>query len=376
MWRLVLRGRRGCVVAVALLCLGAGLRANDREELARVRAANTAAIESIRTLKCQVVFDDKSEKFGIPGGEYWRSGSNVRLHWTQNGNANQAVIRDGIVRHQMKQDISDSAVMKSLPEVRQNLEGGRYYWHGAVERFDGRSPYAFDPWANANCAFSDGGKGGSATFDQFAANHEKEFKSIRRVTDDGVTTVAVEFRLPGFTCTTHLDPAANYMVRKTRSESTSPDGYTSGSEVVRFKEAAPGVYFPEQLVIKRWKAGKAQPDDTVTFRNVVVNQPIPDSTFDLKYRNGIYLTDRIERKEYQVNENGLPIGSKRPMATATSIPIDPRAEDDTPPTETKEEPRRWGWWILPLFVTVLCVAATVVLVRRRQAAAVAGAPSG
>jgi hypothetical protein len=345
------------------------LRASDREELARARAANTAAIESIRTLKCQVVIDDPAGKFGIPGGEYWRSGSNVRLHWTQHGNANQAVIRDGVVRYQVKQDVADSQT-RNHPEVRQNLEAGRFYWHGAVERFDGRSPFSFDPWANANCAFSDGGKAGSATFDQFAGNHEREFHSIRRVTEDGVATVAVEFRLQGFTCTFHLDPAANYMVRKTRSESTSANGYTSGSEVVRFKEAAPGVYFPEQVVLKRWNAGKPQPDETVTFRNVVVNQPIPDSVFDLKYRRGIYVLDRIEGKKYQVNEAGAPLGAKGPLATAATVPVDPRAED-TPLTETKEEPRRWGWWILPLSVTVLCVAGTAVFVRRRKAAAAA-----
>jgi hypothetical protein len=215
----------------------------------------------------------------------------------------------------------------------------------------------------ALCSFSDGGAMGNITFDQFAGSHQKELRSIRRLTEGGVTLIAVEFKLPNWTCTMFLDPAANYMVRKAWTQNDAEDGYHSGAEVTRFRQATPGVYFPEEVISKRRNAGRDQPDEIHTFRNVVVNQPIPASTFDLKFRHGIQVRDRIEGKKYPVNEAGIPIGPKVPLAATVVTPIDTQ-----PRSATQQEPRSAGWWVLPTSVGLLCVAGALWYVRRRKIA--------
>jgi hypothetical protein len=252
--------------------------------------------------------------------------------------------------------------MKNSEEVRQSLENDRYFWHGAIERSDGSSVAPCDPWHKALCTTSDGGKAGNVSFAQFARTHEKELRSIRRVTESGVSTVAVEFKLPSSTCTIYLDPAVNYMMRKTRSENDNEKGYHSSLEVKRFREAALGIYFPEEVVIKRRERGQDKADETFVFRNVVVNRPIPSTVFELKFRSGIHVRDRIEGTKYRINEAGSPIGPKEQLVPVVTVL--PGVEPQTP---TRHEPRASGWWILPSSATLLCLAGTLWYVRRRKA---------
>lgn len=91
---------------------------------------------------------------------------------------------------------------------------------------------------------------------------------------------------------------------------------------------------------------------------------MPDSTFDFKFRHGIYLTDRIEGKVYKVDVTGKPIGEKRPMLVAAPIPVSPDAPANSPRAETREEPGRSGWWLLPASMTILGVSGALLLVRR------------
>jgi hypothetical protein len=351
-----------CRVVLVIATIGSAAtaaRAGERDELARLCAANTAAVESIRTLQCQVTI--KNSPWSIPGGEYWRVGDCIRLHWVQKGTVNRVVIRDGIARFLTRQDIAGNPEMKGSHEVRQSLEDDRYFWHGAVQRSEGRSVSPFDPWRMAECSISDGGKAGNVSFAQFARNHEKELRSIQRVIENGVTTVAVKFKLADSTCTIHLDPAVNYMIRRRCSRNDSDEGYHSSADVTRFKEAAPGVYFPEEVVLKRRDRGQDKPDETFSFQNVVVNRPIPSTMFDLKFRPGIYVRDRIEGTKYQVNEAGTPAGPKEQLMPVVTVL--PGVEPQTP---TREEPRASGWWILPSSAAVLCLAGTLWYVRRRK----------
>lgn len=239
------------VMLSALTCCCPVVQAGDAEKLARLCAANTAAVESIRTLYCKVKIESAMDRWHIPGGEYWRSGGMERYFFVHKGHENRCVIRDGVVKIMVKQDITDSPNMKGDKEVKESLEGDRYFWHAGIERYNGTSRFLFKPWLGAMCCTSDGGKSGNVTVAGFAANHAKDVRSVSQGHVAGVSTEVVEYRLSGLTTTVHFDPSANYMVRKSGSESDASTQYAGSSEVTSFKEYAPGVFFPERVVVKR-----------------------------------------------------------------------------------------------------------------------------
>ena len=346
--------RTPALLSLCAACALAGGRAaaGDAERLA---AANTAALRAIRTLHCKVRVEDASARWGVTRGEYWRSGDRSRLEWVEKGDFNQAVIRDGLVRYNVKQDISGSPNMKAHAEVQRSLEGGRYFWHAAVEPFEGRVPFAFDPWFAAMCSTSDGGQSGNVTFAEFARAHAGELSRTPKPDE-------VEFRLQGLTATFAFDPAANGMLRKMASVSDDPKGYRSESEVTAFAERAPGVFFPDRVVVRRWSRGEPEADEVFTFAEVAVNKPIPDSTFAFRFHPGVKVTDRVEQTEYWVDAGGRPVGAKSPMAVFTPAPAGGSATE--PGRETQAEPRRWGWWLLPASLVTLAAGLLVALRRR------------
>ncbi len=352
------RRLRWCLLAV----LAPGVvRAGDADEVARLAAANTAAVAAIRTIHFTVKVDDPAGRFGVTRAESWRAGDKIRLHFTHLGNENQAVIRDGVVRYSVRQDVGGSTALKNHSEVKESLDGGRYFWHGGVERYTEASPFLIDPWAAALCKLSDGGKHGNVTFAEFAANNARALRTVRR--DGAAGAEVAEYRLGGATVAVHLAPAANYMVRKTERLDDTPNGYTSSAEVTAFREGPPGVFFPARVVVKRKTGGKDEPDEVFTFHDIKINAPIPDAAFDLKFRAGSRVTDRIQGTKYKVDEAGRQVGPAEPMAVSASPAISPA--DPDPPTETRAEPRRAGWWVLPASVGLLAVSGLWLFARRR-----------
>lgn len=358
-------------LAVCLLVAGFGSPARGgNTELDRLAAANTAAVDSIRTIHCKVRVEDKSVRWGVTSGEYWRAGDRIRLEFMAKGNLNQAVIRDGVVRFQMKQDLSGDPGMKAFQSIRDGMDGDRYTWHGAIEKYNGGSQYPFDPWEYALCRLNDHGKAGNVTFADFARNHAKEFHAVRRDAVGSAPTEAVDFRLPGSIGTTHFDPAANYMIRKSGGASDPDDGTVGYTEIINFREYAPGVFFPERAVVKRRNRGKDEADEVFTFTDVSINKPIPDSVFEFKFRRGSHVSDRIQGLKYRVNEDGSPMGETAPLVKAVVAPasVDAPANPSGPRTETREEPPPSGRWVLPLSAAVLASAGLLALWRRRSAA--------
>jgi hypothetical protein len=192
----------------------------------------------------------------------------------------------------------------------------------------------------------------------------REFGAVRRVQGaSGGDLFEAEFALPDSTITVSVDPAANYMIRRVEMNPKEIAGYHSVIEVNRFKEHAPGVYFPEQVTVLRKHGDAAPSTEIIKFTDVVVNSPIPASLFTLKFPHGIYVTDRIEGRKYRVNENGQPIGPKTEIPVAASPPIVPPVQDYLL-TETKTEPPRTGWWILPASVGIVTLAGAILAIRK------------
>jgi hypothetical protein len=98
---------------------------------------------------------------------------------------------------------------------------------------------------------------------------------------------------------------------------------------------------------------------------VRINQPIPESVFDLKFHPGIYIDNGIEGKKYKVDANGTPIGPKTDIAGWTSVPDAPKLPE--PRYETKTEPRPWGYWTLRVSAGILALGCILHVVRRRRA---------
>jgi hypothetical protein len=173
--------------------------------------------------------------------------------------------------------------------------------------------------------------------------------------------------------TIRLDPQSNYLVQRvimTCTPKADRKEVRRDYEVLRFKEVAPGVYFPEHVAHRISIDGTERQVNEIKITNLRVNTPLPADSFRLAYARGVRVIDRVKGAEYLVDVDGTPI-----------TPVSPRPKSFLPPprqvdqqkgratselAETKEEPGIATWWILPLSFAFLGVAAVVALTRSRR----------
>jgi hypothetical protein len=119
-----------------------------------------------------------------------------------------------------------------------------------------------------------------------------------------------------------FDPQYNYLARKLIGYTHSAvDGEARGGdhEVVRFTEAAPGVFFPQQVESHYAFQRRAYATNTTTFTQIRVNESLPPNIFEFRFPAGLNLVvDRIESKVYKVNAAGELEERKNQSAVAVS----------------------------------------------------------
>jgi hypothetical protein len=212
----------------------------------------------------------------------------------------------------------------------------------------------------------------SVPFEQLAA-HATRLKAQRRPID-GRETVVVELSFDRskdsgtkWDAEIHFDPAVNYLVRKViYTGSWSSGNLRREDEVVHFKECAPGVFFPERTAGRSGPEGKFDFNHTTKFSDIRINQPLPKDIFQIRYPNGVYLSDHIRGVGYHVNTEGRRISPETPLEGRSVPPPPVGVAANSAGTETQTEPRSATRWILPASLSILLFTGVVALVRRWQ----------
>lgn len=309
-----------------------------------VRAGNRSAIQSIRTLSCKIaIVHTPNEGRIYPEADYLRSSDAIRIRWQSGGEYLDSVRRDS----------KTQGVVKS--RGKDGRETARYSTSRSSpgERFGDH-----DAWFLGLLSFP-GPDGTALPLDDLLQKPHK-LRKVSRETKDGRQFIIVAFSnepLPNKVGDFEVwfDPQANYLACKLVGTSTRQSPKLSKSsreaEILRFKEAAPGIYFPEHVQARYSRDGR-EFTEVVKFSDIRINQPLPADSFQPPpVPAGAMVFDEIQGKAYKADARGNPVGPSAPLATFPPLP-----PGTVQPTETAEEPKSMARWILPGSLAVLAMA--------------------
>lgn len=334
----------------ALLCLGVmtftsmhSMPSRGADDLLEeVRAGNKSSLESIRTLFCRVTKSSPTAmRVRLPTTvEYWWAAGSSRVVLPAGERFSESVIYD--------------LTMKTLS--RRPTTSGQQQDHVLIVPVEPDQPNSeFDPWG---CGLLKlwGPKGCPLTLDEILKRPHKLRGGVERETADGresmVVNLSMELQPDVFgDFRIWFDPQTNYLARKlTLNLSGSASKLPAReSEVLRFVEVAPAVYFPEHVETRFHKDGQLTHHDVVTFSEIRVNAPLPPNIFEFAIPPGATVLDKIQDKEYSVDAKGNPVGPGRPLAKVAPLPLGAVA------AATTHEPQPLTHWILPASVVALLV---------------------
>jgi outer membrane lipoprotein-sorting protein len=299
--------------------------------LEQVRQANRSTLDSIHTFSCRMTTAYTS--LGVTETpvqvQYWRSQDAVRLRYTVGGKAVDCFAKDSIVR--------------TLGE----LDKSRF--SGAVVPGKGRFFSEYDVWQLSLLAFPLVGKDRDVLpFDQMLSRGQK-IGAVDRRTEDGHEYIVVELVDPKLPRELWFDPSVNYLIRKYVSHQSK--GSVAAATVTRFVEAAPAIFFPEQVEMKAIVDGKQDDSRSTTFSEIRINEPLPPSIFDFQFPGGTEVNDYSLGKSYVTGVDGKPAGELRDLNLA-GVSVAAVAGGDV----TAAESESWSGWILPVSIAFLCMA--------------------
>lgn len=348
----------GCLAVAAS---DAGQPASGRELLDFVRDAHRASREQIRTAYCRVEFkatfqtdQAKSPVTQSCSAKYWFSRDAIRVQVSDSN--------EGDTDYLWKDSVRKSVVKRQT--------NGQPVVGAGLGTFPSRFLHRGDAFARGLLALHLPGTVHYVPFEQLLEQATRVKKVERKSIDDRemiVVALAVEMtvreRVGVWDVEIHFDPGVNHLVRKTIY---TIGGLRHEDEVVRFKECAPGLFFPERVVRNSTEDGKPYGGSTTEFFDIRVNQPLPADIFQFRYPHGVMLTDTIRNTRYQVDSEGNPISKETAMGRGPPPP--PLGEAaPRPGTESLEEPRSFTRWILPVSLGILGLAAGAAVLRRWRA---------
>jgi hypothetical protein len=330
--------------------------AQSQEDLVKyVRAANRAAVEAVHTLSCKgvrITTLPNGETKESPPEEYYYSEGTIRVRQRQGQRWTDVLVKDGRML-----SLSNTNDPRKRPKA-----------HAFI------SPYGGLPVGNADPMFhglfklvADAQKGpGLVSFDECMNHKPHTLRRAERVSEGGRELIVLKLEFaPDSWAEYYFDPAVNHLLRKIKSShvvGTGAGAFTmdSSAEVLRFREGALGVFFPEEVVYNRVATGKPLGTDRFVFRDLRVNQPLPPGALDVGSPKDAVIEDAIQGKSYKVDAHGKQVGESQPLA----MPGPPSGA--VARTETREEPRSWSAWILPASLALLGAAGVLWLVRKRR----------
>lgn len=142
------------------------------------------------------------------------------------------------------------------------------------------------------------------------------------------------------------DPNCNFLMRRSSSKLFDHNGVIvsqSTSEVVKFKEIAPGVFFPAMVNVSASTANASSSEYVYELIDAQFLNDCPSEILDFRFPPGCMVEDYIQLKVFRADEHGQPTLTARDehgremQIDTTSMPVamssqalDPMDEDDLP----------------------------------------------
>jgi len=158
-----------------------------------------------------------------------------------------------------------------------------------------------------------------------------------------------------------VDPKWNYLVVRAVYYLT-PDGqYRTERSVSEVKEVKPGLYFPFRADLRAFKVGVLTTHIATRFSKVALNEPISPAELELRFPEGLQISDRVKNKHYIVDADEKPIpGSDK---------LIPLSKDEQVRLEAlRPWYSRWRSWLM-IAAGAVVVVAVVFSIRRYRSRA-------
>jgi len=323
--------------------------------LERVLQANKAALEMRQVAECRIESQCDKPKMTFTA-HYWRKGQLMRVHETGGKlpGYSDGLYRDGI----------------SLKVYRGSDKKTKQLIDGAV-REAGRDPfYMIDPPFACNETFFLGGRRDS-TLEQFVRAPGRTVKA-NETRQGGKTLVRLDVEVAAAksagdsgTYEIWLDPAANYLVRKVIWHMSGSQEQRFDREVLQFKEAAPGVFVPVEMVHTMHSRGVVEQVTKISAKEWKVNHDIPENIFSLTIPPGAHVVDKISGKSYQQPAPGAAPAAAENVPKQMFVNAVVRSTSDPGPTSWNESQAKAGGLNTYYAAAVLCVVLAAGLVAWR-----------
>ncbi len=326
---------------------------DDNDLLSILRTGHGSVRESIRTFSAAISIED-----GIPDrkpsvtGKYWRTSDSIRVHEDYtDGRTEDYLARDSQVRQVGRYPI-----------------GGSRHQYGAARKSLRDAFCRCDVWERMLLDLPS--PRGRDSLDELLGLSNRHECSRRRENGRDCIYLDLAYDDPDVGAV-HLaawfDVGFNYLVRKISITFGKTGKGRAVLEILRFVEPLPEHFFPEQCRSRTYEGDELVSDMLVTLSDVRINDPIPPSVFRLPgVPSGTMLSDKVQGKQYRINEKWQRIGPES-SATIGILPPTPDAEDVEYRTQTAEEPRSLTRWLIPASLAVLGVAGCGLLYRRYRA---------
>lgn len=363
------RFQRALILLAATALAHVFVSASSAEDLLEeVRAGNKSSLESIRTLSCRITVATPISPIGpteASTADYWQSGDSWRVRCSVVGQPSDWVRHEFVTKKVMRSGEKTIFV---------------------IERADPDDPHSrFDVYGRGLLKLF-GPEARPLTLEKILLHPHQLGKTTRqpyqghecvvlKISTDLVAGKNSDFEV-------WFDPQVNYLacrlIRDSKRRSDQRSVHQE-SQVLRFTEAAPGVYFPAETERKSHTDGKLTQHDIVTISDIRINQPLPPNIFELPIPPGATVIDEIQDREYQVDALGKAIGPERSLPKYPPLP----AGSGPPPknlqdpggaaqVETITEPKPVTRWIVFAFLFVLVVTGSIWYVGRLRASAKSG----
>ncbi len=280
----------------AILCLFSGESSGTAAvpDIESVLDQHRASLGLIQSLTCRIEFRGASR---VTSAEYFRSGQDVYIKETVKQGVGEILVKGAVVR-----------TIATAPDPSSGGHSG-----GGIRADDGKEISECDVAARALLTVLEPNGVRYVPFAQIVTEASK-VSPPREAVLGGKQVVAVDLILdrPGiikgtWNATVYFDPAVNWMIVGT-DHSISP---TKERRILRMararemKEVRPGLFLPvkiELLLVEN--GGPAQPQWMTTISDLRVNEKVPESTFTLRYAQGLRIMDRTQNAMYKVNSRG------------------------------------------------------------------------
>lgn len=339
------------LAGVLLTCLPALSFADPSDLLETIREGHEAAIASIRTFYCEVsIRYDPISPAGNENGKYWRSGDQVRCQ-----GESKTTKSDVLVQGERYKCLSKYPFLQGEQETA-----------GVIGTTN--VPICCDAWSYGLLTFYGRDRFRVSLTELLSQPHK--LHAVRMVEENGQQLAYLDLTHDRARLEIWFDPQVNYLARKVRLHSGK-----SGSEKVteqfisQFKEAAPGIFFPERIESNTVQDGAKKASWHAVFSNIQINKPVPADIFNLRFPPGILVSDLIRGKMLQTDANGeptLPATNQqgKELSLAQAPPFSITQDRGEGPSVTKEEPRSWTRWLFPAALIFFALAGILWCIRR------------